>query len=152
MNIIKLKKRYEDVEATSIFSCEFTCEITEKLDELAGITKKLDKIKEEDEKNSVLPEDDNEYIYSSFYRHYVLADKISLSEKSLVIRIPGGSLGYIKYDNRNIITDIFVDTNYVVSTYPKDVNEIISKLYIGSQLNLSNTIEELVRNDNREDS
>jgi hypothetical protein len=128
MNIIKLKKRYEDVEPTSLFGCEFTCEITEKLDKLAGITKKLD-------------------IYSSFYRHYVLADKISLSEKSLVIRIPGGSLGYIKYDNKNIITDIFVDTNYVVSTYPKDVNEIISKLYIGSQLNLSNTIEELVRND-----
>lgn len=134
MNIIKLKKRYENVEATSIFGCEFTCEITEKLDELAGITKKLD--------NS---EGNNEYQYSSFYRHYVLADKISLSEKSLVIRIPGGSLGYIKYDDNNIITDIFVDTNYVVSTYPKDVNEIISELYIGSQLNLSNTIDELVK-------
>ena len=40
--------------------------------------------------------------------------------------MPGGTVGGIYFDN-NIITKIVIDTNYVVKTYPANVNELIQR-------------------------
>ena len=88
---------------------EYFCDITFELDKMAGID--LD----------------------AHWKHYVLADKYCINEKCLAIRIPGGTLGGIWFDNNNIIIKIKVDTNYVVKTYPSDVNEQIQK-FVGQKI------------------
>lgn len=85
---------------------EYFCEITDELDKLAGI-------KNDDEYHS--------------WKHYVLADNYCIKEQCLAIRIPGGTVGGIWFDDNNIITKIVVDTDYVVKTYHKDVNKQIKK-------------------------
>lgn len=85
---------------------EYYCEITDYLDDMAGITV-------EDKKYS--------------WRHYVLVDGYCIQQKCLAIRIPGGTVGGIWFDENNIISKITVDTNYVVKTYPKDINEQLQK-------------------------
>lgn len=42
-------------------------------------------------------------------------------------------MGTVSVDNDDIITEVFVDTNYVVKTYVKDVNEQL-KQFIGQKL------------------
>lgn len=69
----------------------------------------------------------------SLRRHYILTDKVLDTRKCLFIRIPGGTVGNIEYDENNIITDIRIDTNYIVRTYPDDVNEHMKK-YIGQHI------------------
>ena len=88
---------------------EYFCDITVELDKLTGID--LD----------------------AHWKHYVLADKYCINEKCLAIRIPGGTLGGIWFDDNNIITKVKVDTNYVVKTYPSDVNEQIQK-FVGQKI------------------
>lgn len=88
---------------------EYFCDITSELDKLAGI-------------NS-----------SPHRKHYVLADNYCIGNKCLPIRIPGGTLGEIAFDDDNTITRICVDTDYVVKTYPADVNENIQK-FIGQKI------------------
>lgn len=92
---------------------EYFCEITDELDRLAGIVKK-----------------DDEF-YS--WKHYILADDFCVKERCLAIRIPGGTVGGIWINEDNVITKIEVDTNYVVKTYPKDVNIQIQK-YVGCKI------------------
>lgn len=75
---------------------EYYCEITTELDKLAGL-------------------DPNGH-----WKHYVLCD---YEDGCLPIRIPGGTLGSIEYDENSVITKIHVCTDYVVKTYPDDVNE-----------------------------
>lgn len=75
---------------------EYYCGITTELDKLAGL-------------------DPNGH-----WKHYVLCD---YEDGCLPIRIPGGTLGTIEYDENKIITKIHVCTDYVVKTYPDDVNE-----------------------------
>lgn len=58
---------------------------------------------------------------------------IAKKQKCLAIRIPGGTLGGIWYDENNIINKIFVDIKYVVKTYPSDVNEQLKK-FVGEKL------------------
>lgn len=58
---------------------------------------------------------------------------IAKKQKCLAIRIPGGTLGGIWYDENNIIRKIVVDTKYVVKTYPSDVNEQLKK-FVGEKL------------------
>lgn len=94
---------------------EYTCELTEKLDELAGFTSQNRKI--------------------SFYKHYVLVDKGFISDKQLPIRVPGGTVGCIKITPDFEITSILIDTNYVVKTYPADIDEKIEE-YIGKKLDM----------------
>lgn len=89
---------------------EFFCDLTDELDRLAGL-----EIKEE----------------VFLWRHYVLADRCCLKERILSIRIPGGTVGGIWIDNNNMITKIYVDTNYIVKTYPADVNTQMEK-FIGN--------------------
>jgi len=91
---------------------EYFCEITDELDKLANI-------KASDE------------FYS--WRHYVLADDFCVKERCLAIRVPGGTVGGIWFDDNNAITKIEVDTNYVVKTYPKDINDQIQK-YVGIKI------------------
>lgn len=91
---------------------EFFCDITDELDRLAEIKT-------------------NDEYYS--WRHYILADKYCKNERCLAIRIPGGTVGGVWLDKGGVITRIEVDTNYVVKTYPKDVNELIKK-FIGCKI------------------
>ena len=68
--------------------------------------------------------------FYAFYYHYVLADGLCKQEKCLAIRVPGGTVGGIWIDDNNVITDIKIDTDYVVKTYPSNVNKLIKK-FIG---------------------
>ena len=87
---------------------EYYCEITTELDKLAGL-------------------DPNGH-----WKHYVLYD---YEDGSLPIRIPGGTLGSIEYDENKIITKIHVCTDYVVKTYPDNVNEHLQK-FIGQKIEM----------------
>ena len=88
---------------------EYRCELTKELDSLAKLS-------------------ESEY-YDWFY-HYILADDWCKKEKCLAVRVPGGTVGGVWVDENNVITKIFIDTDYVVKTYQNDVNELIQK-FIG---------------------
>jgi len=88
---------------------EYRCELTEYLDSLAKFT---------------------EESFYPIYHHYILADKYCKKEKCLAIRVPGGTVGGIWIDDNNVITKIEIDTDYVVKSYPDNVNELVQK-YIG---------------------
>ena len=88
---------------------QYNCELTSELDRLAGIDSKFR------------------------WKHYILIDDYCKKQKCLAIRIPGGTLGGIWYDENNIIRKIVVDTKYVVKTYPSDVNEQLKK-FVGEKL------------------
>lgn len=92
------------------FNNEYICELTKELDLLAKLT-------------------DKEF-YDVFY-HYIIADNWCKKEKCLAIRVPGGTVGGIRIDDNNVITEIEIDTEYVVKTYPSDVNDLIQKKFIG---------------------
>ena len=66
-------------------------------------------------------------------KHYVLVDNYCLNKKCLAIRIPGGTLGGIWFDDNDVIIKIKVDTNYVVKSYTSDVNEQIQK-FVGQKI------------------
>lgn len=85
---------------------EYRCELTRELDSLAQLI----------DKDS----------YELFY-HYIVADNWCKKENILAIRVPGGTVGGIYIDDDNVITKIIIDTDYVVKTYPSDVNELIQK-------------------------
>ena len=90
----------------TVVNYEYTCKLTKELDSLANLT-------------------DKEF-YDIFY-HYILADEYCKKEKCLAIRVPGGTVGAIWVDDNNVITKIVIDTDYVVKTYPSDINEIMQK-------------------------
>lgn len=94
------------------FVDEYYCELTNELDELSGVTKECE-----------------------LWKHYVLVDETGWCDKCFPVRIPGGTVGGIWFDEHNKITKIYIDTNYVVKTYPKDINEIMKK-YIGTEIEL----------------
>ena len=85
---------------------EFRCTLTERLDSLSKM---------------------NESKYYDLFYHYILVDRIGIEEKCLAIRVPGGTVGGMWIDENNTITKIHVDTDYVVKTYPNNVNELIQK-------------------------
>jgi hypothetical protein len=88
---------------------EYRCDLTNYLDSLAGLSEQTS--------------------YNLFY-HYILADDHCRKEKCLAIRVPGGTVGGIWIDDNNTITKIEIDTDYVVKSYPDNVNELVQK-YIG---------------------
>lgn len=92
------------------------CELTSELDDLAGI------------------ED------TSLFHHYVLVDDWCRQEMAYAIRVPGGTVGSLKFDDNGVVTNIIIDTKYVVKTYPKDINETVKK-YIGYKIEFSDKIE-----------
>lgn len=91
---------------------EYICDLTKELDLLAKFDENI-----------------NENIIR-FFHHYIVADAFCKKDKCLAIRVPGGTVGSIWIDDNNVITDIYIDTDYVVKTYPNNVNELIKK-YIG---------------------
>lgn len=91
------------------FPDDYTCELTLELDKLSGLDKKE---------------------YYDFMHHYILADDWCLIQKCLAIRVPGGTVGGIIIDADNKIVSIEIDRNYVVRTYPENLDEIMQK-YIG---------------------
>lgn len=88
---------------------EYFCDITSELDKLASI-------------NS-----------DTLRKHYILADNYCINKKCLAIRIPGGTLGGIWFDDNDVITKIKVDTNYVIKSYTGNVNEQIQK-FVGQKI------------------
>lgn len=91
------------------FKEHYTCELTKELDLLSKMS---------------------EQTWYDIFHHYVLVDDLSRKEKCLAIRVPGGTVGGIWFNENNIITGVEVDTNYVVKTYQSNVNELIQK-FIG---------------------
>lgn len=102
---MKLVNKYSNSKYSDMG--EYFCDVTYELDRLANIKQ------------------------SSFRKHYVLNGYVN-DEYCLPIRIPGGTLGGIWFDDNNVITKIIVDTNYIV-TYPSDVNEQIQK-FVGQKI------------------
>lgn len=103
---MKLINKYADSRHSKMN--EYYCEITTELDKLVGLD------------------------LNGHWKHYVLCD---YGDGSLPIRIPGGTLGSIEYDENKIITKIHVCTDYVVKTYPDDVNEQLQK-FIGQKIEI----------------
>ena len=90
-----------------ITSCnEYRCDLTKELDDISKISQKH---------------------YYNMFHHYILADDWCKNQKCLVIRVPGGTVGGVYFDDNNIITKVVVDTSYVMKTYPENVNELIQK-------------------------
>lgn len=101
-----INKKYKGTKYSKMN--EYYCEITSELDRLAGLNP------------------------NGHWKHYVLYD---YKDNCLPIRIPGGTLGSIECDKNKVITKIHVCTDYVVKTYPSDVNEQIQKL-IGQKIEI----------------
>ena len=87
----------------------YVCELTEMLDDLAGISKR------------------DTY---DIYFHYILIDTCFKKDNCFPIRVPGGTVGGIWVDDNNIITKIVIDRDYVVKSYPEDVEQQVQK-YLG---------------------
>lgn len=97
------------LEDRKVFNGQYRCTLTKELDALAKLS-------------------ENHY-YEQFH-HYILADDYCKKEKCLAIRVPGGTVGGVWIDDNNVINKIVVDADYVVKTYPDNVNELIQK-YVG---------------------
>ena len=89
---------------------EYFCNITDRLDQLAGLKTTND---------------------GYCWRHYILYDDYHKKNNIMAIRIPCGTVGGIKLDDNNVIKEIKVNTNYVVDTYPDNVEEIMNDEFVG---------------------
>lgn len=69
------------------------------------------------------------------HHHYLLIDNIALEENILPIRVPGGTVGAVWINKDNEIIMIKVDKDYVVKTYPSNVDEVIQK-FVGEFIEL----------------
>ena len=92
---------------------ECSCELTKELDALAGFHNSEENL----------------------FKHYILVDGLSKIDKQFAIRVPGGTVGYVKVNEENKIRMLYIDTDYVVKSYPSDVNTKIQK-YVGQLLKL----------------
>ena len=62
---------------------EYRCALTKELDDISDISKKH---------------------YYNMFHHYILADDWCKNQKCLAIRVPGGTVGGIDFDDNNVIT------------------------------------------------
>ena len=92
---------------------EYFCEITDFLDKESGIVKSAG--------------------YPHGYHHYVLYDSKDFKKGCLAIRVPGGTVGALYLTDDSKVDSVVVDTNYVVKTYPKNINELL-KVFEGKQI------------------
>lgn len=46
---------------------------------------------------------------ADIFRHYILADEGCGKRNCFLIRVPGGTVGDIVFDEDNVIPDIFID-------------------------------------------
>lgn len=98
------RKIYGEVRKT------WTCEITWFLDQVAGLDERLHYIVIND---SILFDDEDPATY--------------------YIRVPGGTVGSIWLDIDHNIRRIFIDTDFVVKSYPEDINEQMKK-FVGERM------------------
>ena len=95
-----LKNKYANTRYSNLQ--EYYCDLTRELDSIIGLS------------------------HDQHWKHYILADDSMIKDKILAIRIPGGTIGGVWFNDDNVITTVLVDTEYyVVKKYPKDLNEII---------------------------
>ena len=92
---------------------EYFCKITDRLDQLAGLKITND---------------------GYCWRHYILYGDFHEENNMMAIRIPGGTVGGIKLDENNVIKEIKINTDYVVRTYPDDVEEIMNNEFVEAKL------------------
>lgn len=100
---MKLINKYKNTKYSNMN--EYYCDITSELDRLAEINP------------------------NSYRKHYVLGN---YKDGCLPIRIPGGTVGSVEYNENKVITKIHVCTDYIVS-YPSDVNERIQR-FVGQKI------------------
>lgn len=88
----------------------WTCEVTWFLDQVAGLDERL---------------------------HYIVINDLILSDDedpaTYYIRVPGGTVGSIWLDIDHNIRRIFIDTDFVVKSYPEDINEQMKK-FVGERM------------------
>lgn len=94
---------------------DYVCDLTKDLDKWAGLDTN---------------EEDRDWLY-----HYLMVDDFALSHKCLPLRVPGGTVGGVWYDEFNRISKIDIDTNYVIKTYPENIKALISEKYVGTVIN-----------------
>lgn len=103
---MKLKRRKIHGEVRKAW----TCEITWFLDQAAGLDEKL---------------------------HYIVINDLILFDDedpaTYYIRVPGGTVGSIFLDDDYNIKEIFIDPNYVVESYPTNINEQVRK-FVGERM------------------
>lgn len=104
-----LTNKYADTKYSSLR--EYYCDLTREMDQIIGISP------------------------DQYWKHYVLyADELMKKDKCLAIRIPGGTVGGIWINDENIITKIFVYTDYyVIEKYPADINEKLAH-FVGEKI------------------
>jgi hypothetical protein len=90
----------------------WTCEITWFLDQVAGLDERLHYIVI----NDLILFDDEDEGHAAYY-----------------IRVPGGTVGSIWLDIDHNIRRIFIDTDFVVKSYPEDINEQMKK-FVGERM------------------
>lgn len=90
---------------------QYYCNLTDRLDQLAGF-------------------DTKEYPY---YEHYLMDVGKQNDTYEYYIRVPGGTVGSIYTDKDNKIIKISIDKDYVVKTYPDNLDEKLQK-YIGKKI------------------
>lgn len=96
------------------FNDEYRCDLTLELDQISGLSEK-----------------EGYYVY----HHYLLADRSYVKDHLAAIRVPGGTVGSIRFDGNHKITQVYIDTSYALKTYPKNVNELMKK-FIGKKIKL----------------
>lgn len=101
---LKRKKMYGEVRKA------WTCEITWFLDQVAGLDERL---------------------------HYIVINDLILFDDdepaTYYIRVPGGTVGSIWLNDDCDIERIFIDPNYVVESYPTNINEQVRK-FVGERM------------------
>lgn len=90
----------------------WTCEITWFLDQVAGLDGRLHYIV----MNDLILFDDEDKGPATYY-----------------IRVPGGTVGSIWLDDDYIIRSIVIDPNYVVESYPANINKHVKK-FVGERM------------------
>ena len=92
-------------------SNKFHCDLTTKLDLLAGINSSE----------------------NDLFRHYLLGNYYAYKSDVYAIRVPGSTVGQIEVNDENIITSIEVSRDFLITTYPENINDILQE-YVGMTL------------------
>ena len=101
-----LKNKYANTRYSNLQ--EYYCDLTRELDSIIGLSQ------------------------DQHWKHYISM----INGKILAIRIPGGTIGGVWFDDDNVITKVLVDTEYyVVKKYPKDLNEKL-KHFVGEKIEI----------------
>ena len=105
-----LKNKHANTRYSNLH--EYYCDLTRELDSIIGLSQ------------------------DQHWKHYILADDSMINGKILAIRIPGGTIGGVWFDDDNVITKVLVDTEYYVTKkYPKDLNEKLKHL-VGEKIEI----------------